>query len=273
MAQRVRALAKSAGSSIYLARLGGMRKIVLVWIFIILASTPAAARWFHTHHHHRHHGDTYSAINPEGQNGYTRERAAEPQRIDPHDELGQQSRVPVGRAPTEDQSGQQPSGQSSSSEENTAGDLMLPPDWQRQPADPNWQGQRFLSPDGTGSFSAFIAPVAQESTVDHIKGVAFRDGEQITKLRGGRGWIEVAGFKGDRIFYRKAVLACGGTSWHEVAFEHAAEAQGMNGFVDNAAAGVEMNRDKGCAAAVASGDTSSNSANQSPTDPVTNGQQ
>src|SRR5262249_31062307 len=151
----------------YPARLAAMRKIVLVWLFIFAAATPAAARWFHYHHHHyRHHSDTYSAINPKGQNGYARESAAEPQR---NSELRQQSRVPIGQPPTEEQSGQQHNGQYSSSEENKADNLLLPPDWQRQPADPNWQGQRFLSPDGTGSFSAFIAPVAQESTVEHIK--------------------------------------------------------------------------------------------------------
>jgi hypothetical protein len=61
-------------------------------------------------------------------------------------------------------------------------------------------------------------------------------------LRAERSSIEVFGFKGDRIFYRKSVLACGGTSWHEIAFEYPAEAQGMNVFVDRAAKGVEINK-------------------------------
>jgi hypothetical protein len=45
-----------------------------------------------------------------------------------------------------------------------------------------------------------------------MKAVAFADGEQITHLRGERSWIEVSGFKGDRIFYRKAIVVCGGNS-------------------------------------------------------------
>jgi hypothetical protein len=90
-----------------------------------------------------------------------------------------------------------------------------------------------------------------------MKNVAFADGEQITHLRAERTWIEVSGFKGDRIFYRKSVLACGGTSWHEVTLEYPAEAKDMNAFVDRVAAGTEMDKDKGCAATVATNSGSS----------------
>ena len=96
-----------------------------------------------------------------------------------------------------------------------------------------------------------------------MKTVAFVDGEQITRLRGERSWIEVSGFKGDRIFYRKSVLACGGTSWHEIAFEYPAEAQ-LKVFVDRAANAVEINRDKGCPASVATSNASSNAGEQPP---------
>jgi hypothetical protein len=99
----------------------------------------------------------------------------------------------------------------------------------------------------------------------HMKNVAFADGEQITHLRGERTWIEVSGFKGDRIFYRKSLLACGGTSWQEVALEYPAEAQSMNGFVDRVAKGVELDQDNGCAAAVATNNGSSNDSEQPPT--------
>jgi serine/threonine-protein kinase len=140
--------------------------------------------------------------------------------------------------------------------------MLVPPGWQRQPADPNWPVERYLSPDGTGSFSAYITPVAQEPIAQHMKTVAFVDGEQITRLRGEKSWIEVSGFKGNRIFYRKSVLACGGTSWHEIAFEYPAEAHGMKVFVDRAANAVEINRDKGCPASVATSNASSNIGEQ-----------
>ena len=32
----------------------------------------------------------------------------------------------------------------------------------------------------------------------------------------GRSWIAVSGYAGDRIFYRKSNLACGGTRWHHI---------------------------------------------------------
>ena len=95
-----------------------------------------------------------------------------------------------------------------------------------------------------------------------MKNVAFADGEQITHLRGERTWIEVSGFKGDRIFYRKSLLACGGTSWHEVALEHPAEAQSMNGFVDRVAKRVELDQNQGCAPPIATNNGSSNSSEQ-----------
>jgi serine/threonine-protein kinase len=142
--------------------------------------------------------------------------------------------------------------------------MLVPPGWQRQPADPNWPVEQYFSPDGTGSFSAYITPVAQEPIAQHMKTVAFVDGEQITRLRGERSWIEVSGFKGDRVFYRKSVLACGGTSWHEIVFEYPTEADGMKVFVDRAAKAVETNLDKGCPASVATSNASSNAGEQPP---------
>ena len=225
-----------------------MPRILLISLLVLLVSTPAGARWRHYHHHHHRHESSTSQID-----SYEREpRPDTPPEIAP-DESAQQSRVPTGEPPGKEQR---------LADMNTAGDLLLPPGWQRQQADPNWQGERYLSPDGMGSFSAYITPVAQEPIGQHMKSVAFADGEQITRLRGERSWIEVSGFKGDRIFYRKSVLACGGTSWHEIAFEYPAEAQGMNVFVDRAAKGVELNQDKGCAASVAKSNESSNIAEQ-----------
>jgi hypothetical protein len=33
-------------------------------------------------------------------------------------------------------------------------------------------------------------------------------------------WLAVSGIKGNKIFYRKAVIACGGKVWHHIAFEY-----------------------------------------------------
>src|SRR5215469_15243148 len=84
-------------------------------------------------------------------------------------ESEQESRVPVGAAPNR---------QPSPTDNDTAGN-WLPPGWQQQkPADPKWQGKRFVSPDGTASFSAYITPVAQEPIAQHMKNVAFAMGSK-----------------------------------------------------------------------------------------------
>jgi hypothetical protein len=222
-----------------------MQTCVLFLLFVAFVSMPAYAHRRHHHSHHHHSHEHFTA-------NYVREKSNAPPESESR-ESEQESRVPVG-----------PAEQQRSADVNTAGDLLLPQDWQRQPADPNWQGERYLSPDGTGSFSAYITPVAQEPIAQHMKTIAFADGERITRLRAERSWIEVSGFKGDSIFYRKSVLACGGTSWHEIAFEYPAEAQGMNVFVDRAAKGVEINQNKGCAAPVATSNGSASVSEQSP---------
>lgn len=99
---------------------------------------------------------------------------------------------------------------------------MVPRDWQLQPPDPNWNGRRYVAPDG----SAWIALYASNAGGDaaaRLKAVAFVDGEEVTYLRGERDRLTVSGLKNDRIFYRKVMLACGGTSWRHVALEYPAE--------------------------------------------------
>ncbi|MGB9042658.1 MAG: hypothetical protein WCC81_09315, partial [Pseudolabrys sp.] len=114
---------------------------MLISLAVFLVSTTAEARWWH---HHHHHGHTYYGYIGRWDNSYPHVRGpTAPSEMAP-DESAQESRVP-GATP--------PEGQPSSAD-TTA--LWLPPDWQRQPADPNWQGERFLSPDGMASFSAYI---------------------------------------------------------------------------------------------------------------------
>ena len=124
---------------------------------------------------------------------------------------------------------------------------LVPPDWQLQPPDPNLKGQRFVSADGTASLALFATPAKQEPIAKHMNAVAFVDGEQITHLHGEENWIEVSGSKADHSFYRKAVLACGGRAWHEVAFEYPTQTQGsISEFVSRAAKAVQNSEDQGC---------------------------
>jgi hypothetical protein len=123
---------------------------------------------------------------------------------------------------------------------------VLPPGWTLQPPDPDWRGKRLISPDRRGWLAVYEAP-ADRSVADHMKAVASAEGERITYLRRGRGWIVVSGFKGDRIFYRKAMLACGDTRWHHVAFEYpAAQKRAYDRFVTRASRALGAHRNDGC---------------------------
>jgi hypothetical protein len=114
---------------------------------------------------------------------------------------------------------------------------LVPPGWQLQPPDPGWAGKRFLSPDGGSWFAIYRAPANDKPQSEHMKAIAFAgEDEIITYLRGERDWISASGFKGSRIFYRKAILTCGGRAWHHIAFEYAAELRrAMDQFVAIAA--------------------------------------
>ena len=124
---------------------------------------------------------------------------------------------------------------------------MIPPNWQLQPADPNWRGKRFLSPDGSSWLAVYSFPVANESIAKHMQSVAFAEGETLTYLRGQPDWIIVSGTKDDRVFYRKAAIACNGKVWHHVAFEYpSGQRQQMIPFVVRAAAMLELAEHDGC---------------------------
>ena len=102
---------------------------------------------------------------------------------------------------------------------------LVPADWRLQPADPNWSGSRFVSPSGDAWLAFYARPADKTAHGEHLKSVAFVDGEELTYLRREPDWLEVAGSKGDRNFYRKVVLACGERSWRHIAFEYPAEAK------------------------------------------------
>ena len=99
------------------------------------------------------------------------------------------------------------------------GNQFPPPTWQLQPPDPNWQGRRFVSPDGTAWLAFYASPADGEPPSAHLKAVAFVDGEEITALHANSNQVIVSGVKGNRAFYRKARIACGGRAWHHVALE------------------------------------------------------
>ena len=124
---------------------------------------------------------------------------------------------------------------------------FVPPGWTLQAPDPKWTGKRFVSPDGRAWFAAYSTEVAQEPVPAHMRAIAFLDGETPTFIRGESDRIAVAGTKGDRMFYRKAVIACGGRTWHHIAFEYPID---MTRYVDpmlrRASMAVDASENDGC---------------------------
>jgi serine/threonine-protein kinase len=123
---------------------------------------------------------------------------------------------------------------------------FVPRDWQLMPPDPNWQGRRYMAPDGN-AWLAFYATNAANDATARFKAVAFADGEDVKYLRGEHDRLTVSGLKGDRIFYRKVMLACGGTIWRHVAMEYPASAKAtFDRFVEGMSRGFDRIADDSC---------------------------
>jgi hypothetical protein len=105
----------------------------------------------------------------------------------------------------------------------------VPPDWRRLPPDERWHGARFVSPDGTSWLAIYAAPdgaaPGRDSVEAHMDATTRAAGESITLLVRRPGWLVVSGTKGDRVFYRKAVLSCDTREavWHHIALEYPAQ--------------------------------------------------
>src|SRR5438874_5573670 len=102
---------------------------------------------------------------------------------------------------------------------------LIPRDWRAAPHDPNLQGSRFVSPTGDASLRFYAVPANKEDLDDYWKTVALADGEDLRSLRRDRAWVEITGFNGGRMYFRKAVLACGEREWRHVEYDYSAEAR------------------------------------------------
>jgi hypothetical protein len=186
-----------------------MRAALLILLMLACAAGSADAR-----RHHRHQLRYYDAVTP---------------------------------AETSPQAGPAGVPRDSTQRREQSGTPVMPADWREEPADPQLKGQHFVSPDGNASFIAYTVPAGEEGIAGHMKALAFGDGEQVTYLRGERTWIAVSGFKQGRIFYRAAVLSCGGDRWHHIAFDYPASAKSaMRDFVERASTAVRNSENSWC---------------------------
>jgi len=147
-----------------------------------------------------------------------------------------------------------PTPETARGEERRAPDVgmaaLVPRDWQLQPASPAWQGRRYVSPDGQ-AWIAFYATSASNDAAARFKAVAFGDGEELSAISGARDRLTVLGQKGDAMFYRKVMLACGGTAWRHVAMEFPASARrNVEGFIARLSRAFERIADDACGESV-----------------------
>jgi hypothetical protein len=127
----------------------------------------------------------------------------------------------------------------------------VPAGWTLQPPDAARPGKHLISPDGQGRLSVHETP-ADARVSRYMNAVAFADGERVTYLKRGASWIVASGFRGDRIFYRKAMLACGNTRWHHIEFDYpASQKETYDRFVTQASHALGAHRNEGCASASA----------------------
>jgi hypothetical protein len=127
------------------------------------------------------------------------------------------------------------------------GDPFIPAGWTLQPEDPNFSGRRYMAPDGSAWLALYSAPADKDKAAEHLKNVAFAEGEDVTYIRGARDWLAVSGLKGDRVYYRKAALACGGTLWRHIAFEYPADQKPtLDRVVERAAQAFDRLAEESC---------------------------
>ena len=206
-----------------------MRKLLLAALLLLFAVDAADAR--KRRHHNRQHPH-FLVMPPEARGSFDA-RMQDPRALRMEDPRALRSENPreLRRMQRAERRAAPPLAQ------------MVPLGWQLQPSEPNWDGKRFMSPDGAAWFALYKVGAGNTPVADHMKTIAFVDGETVTYLRGERSWVAVSGFKESRIFYRKAILACAGKAWHHIAFEYPAEYKAsMDRFVAMASQGLDASQ-------------------------------
>jgi hypothetical protein len=124
---------------------------------------------------------------------------------------------------------------------------LIPRDWQLERTDASRPNNRFVSPGGTASVAFYVRSAEDETREERFKAVAFADDGEITYLRGERDWLAVSGVRGDQIFYRKVVLACGKRQWRHIAFEYPAkEKRQFDGLISRMSHALDRAREEEC---------------------------
>jgi hypothetical protein len=123
---------------------------------------------------------------------------------------------------------------------------IIPHGWRRVSPPHGKNAQGFVSPSGD-AWIVFKAELARRSAAAQLAVLRTVRGGDITYEREGRTWIVVSGLKGNRIFYRKGMLACGGRDWHYLELEYpAAEKRAFDDFVTQSSRALGTYATSGC---------------------------
>jgi hypothetical protein len=127
---------------------------------------------------------------------------------------------------------------------------LVPPDWRKQPADPDLREHRYVSPQGDATIAFSGRTAEQESLDEYLRSLAFVDGEDVTYLRRERDWLVVFGFKDDkheRKFYRKVMLSCGGHRWRHLNVEYPVTVRGtLERLINDLSEVMDLTKNSGC---------------------------
>jgi len=139
---------------------------------------------------------------------------------------------------------------------------LVPRNWQLKSATADEDTRRYEAPDEDAGLALYTAPAAQGGGDQHWKEVAFVDGEELTFLQRSRDKLIVYGFKdakGDRLFFREAVLDCDGKVWRHISFEYPRVSKAnYDPVVSRTARAFERQAGENCAETVGSGQRRSN---------------
>ena len=116
----------------------------------------------------------------------------------------------------------------------------VPNSWTLLPRAPDSLGRRFISPSGDAWLWYFAVPVQAQG------GPPTARGQATYEARGGD-WTVTSGYRGDRIFYRRAMLACHSTKWRQIEFEYpASEKRLFDNFVTRTSYALRAYKELGC---------------------------
>jgi hypothetical protein len=125
---------------------------------------------------------------------------------------------------------------------------LVPNSWTLLPPAPDSYGRRFVSRSGDAWLWYFAIPVNREAAVNaNAEGGPPAPAEQVTYEARGGDWIVTSGYRGNRIFYRRAMLACNNTKWRHIEFEYpASEKRLFDKFVTRTSFALRAYKEVGC---------------------------